>query len=150
MASRVFLKTPTDSEIRAAIAQLSPRQALRFAMASTQYVWSHFPAVLADDSIHQAYHLAHEYLNGTRHVHLARLASLDVHRHARTQASRTHQWLYRMVGHMVATIHVKTHAYGPYAYGLSALHAAFPEAPISEWTIPLLQLLHTIQNEPSL
>lgn len=149
MAVRVFLHTPTDAVIRAGIAQLSPRQALRFAMVCTHYVWRHFPDGFADESIHHAHRIAQAYLDGTSSVHLARLASLEVHRYARTQTTTIHQWLYRVVGHMVATIHVKTHAYGPYAYGLSALHAAFPEIPVSTWTTTLVQLLHTIQNEPS-
>jgi len=51
-----------------------------------------------------------------------RLLALEVHRLARQENNLASQYVYRAIGHAIATIHVHTHTYGTIVYGVKALH----------------------------
>ena len=141
MANRVFVQTPINDVIRERVAQMTKEQAIRYAHSCATWVWSHFPHIKPKAVINKAYQVLDDYLEGKSTVQQARAASLAVHQEARRQRDPVTKRLYRVIGHMVATIHVPTHAYGPYAYGLSALHERFPDIPVTEWTDTLVEFI---------
>lgn len=62
--------------------------------------------------LHQVITELHRFLAGVIDVVTARKLALAIHRYARTSIEEPTRYLYRMLGHAVATIHVKTHAFG--------------------------------------
>jgi hypothetical protein len=62
--------------------------------------------------LHQVITELHRFLDGVIDVTSARKLALAIHRYARTSIEEPTRYLFRMLGHAVATIHVKTHAFG--------------------------------------
>ena len=55
-------------------------------------------------------------------VVVARKMAQYSHKVARESTDLYHQFIYRAIGHTIATIHVTTHAHGVVIYGLKAYH----------------------------
>mgnify|MGYP001767368397 CR=1 FL=1 len=56
----------------------------------------------------------------------ARKLALTIHRFSRSVTDETTRYPYRMLGHSVATIHVRTHAFGYIYYALRYVQATQP------------------------
>ncbi len=63
-----------------------------------------------------------EYKTQPIPVQEGRKLALAVHRVARDQDDLAERYLYRAIGHTVATIHVPSHAYGMVLYSLKSYH----------------------------
>lgn len=144
----VLLKTPMTSELRHQITLQSKTRCINFAVASFYHGLRHHPDFAIPPVIEDALRVIEAYQVGKASVNDGRLAALAIHREARQQVDLVRERIYRAAGHMVATLHVKTHASGPYLYLLSIYHYLHPQASIDEEAASYLRLLeHLIETD---
>ncbi len=80
-------------------------------------------------------------------VPIARKMSLRVHAIARSMVEEKDIYLYRALGHTIATIHTKRHSYGCVLYGVKALfHMDHSDITIPKFTKESLVLLTSMET----
>ena len=146
----VLLKTPITPEIRRRITQLPKSQCIKFAVASFFHGLRHHPHFVIPKVIEEALKVIRNYQTGKASVQDGRLAALAIHHEARTMTDLVTERIYRAAGHMVATLHVKTHASGPYLYLLSIYHYLYHDASIDDEAVSYLHLLEQIEEAHNL